>query len=115
MSIQILRSNIILPAVTADPGAYALVAMGVVAAGTTHAPITAILIIFELTNDYKIILPLVIARDVAPTDVATVTPSDNIFLALHMMSSKGISQLPVVSSDNRADLQFFLRMYDFYS
>ncbi len=49
MSIQILRSNIILPAVIADPGASAL-------------------------------------------------------LAPHMMSSKGISQLPVVSSDNRADL-----------
>jgi CIC family chloride channel protein len=46
------------PAVTASPGAYALVAMGALVAGTTQAPITAILIIFELTNDYHIILPL---------------------------------------------------------
>jgi CIC family chloride channel protein len=46
------------PAVTAGPGAYALVGMGAVVAGTTHAPITAILIIFELTSDYKLILPL---------------------------------------------------------
>lgn len=42
-------------------GAYALVGMGAVVAGTTHAPITAILIIFELTGDYQIMLPLMIA------------------------------------------------------
>lgn len=48
------------PEWTAGPGAYALVAMGGVVGATTHGPITAILIIFELTNDYKIILPLMI-------------------------------------------------------
>ncbi len=49
------------PGLTATPGAYALVGMGAVAAGAMHAPITSILIIFELTNDYRIILPLMIA------------------------------------------------------
>lgn len=49
------------PAHTASPGAYALVGMGAVAAGAMHAPITSILIIFELTNDYRIILPLMMA------------------------------------------------------
>ena len=49
------------PAYTATSGAYALVGMGAVAAGAMHAPITSILIIFELTNDYRIILPLMIA------------------------------------------------------
>jgi CIC family chloride channel protein len=48
------------PAITATPGAYALVAMGGLVAGTTRAPITAIIIVFELTNDYRIILPLMI-------------------------------------------------------
>jgi len=48
------------PLITADSGAYALVAMGAVVAGTTHAPITAIIIIFELTSTYDIILPLMI-------------------------------------------------------
>ncbi len=48
------------PGITATPGAYALVAMGGLVAGTTHAPITAIIIVFELTNDYHIILPLMI-------------------------------------------------------
>jgi len=49
------------PLFTANSGAYALVGMGALVAGTTHAPITAILIIFELTGDYGIILPLMLA------------------------------------------------------
>lgn len=49
------------PNSTATSGAYALVGMGAVVAAATHAPITAILIIFEMTNDYKIILPLMIS------------------------------------------------------
>ena len=48
------------PAVTATSGAYAVVGMAGVVAGATHAPITAILIIFEMTGDYQIILPLMI-------------------------------------------------------
>ncbi len=48
------------PTLAASPGAYALVGMGAVASGAMHAPITSILIIFELTNDYRIILPLMI-------------------------------------------------------
>ena len=53
------------PATTATPGAYALVGMGAVVAASTHAPITAFMIIFELTGDYKIILPLMIACVIA--------------------------------------------------
>jgi CIC family chloride channel protein len=52
--------HLLFPAITATPGAYALVAMGGLVAGTTRAPITAIIIVFELTNDYHIILPLMI-------------------------------------------------------
>lgn len=48
------------PMITADSGAYALVAMGALVAGTTHAPITAIIILFELTSQYEIILPVMI-------------------------------------------------------
>ncbi len=48
------------PGVTADPGAYALVGMAGLVAGTTHAPITALMIIFEMTGDYHIILPLMV-------------------------------------------------------
>lgn len=50
-----------LPNQTAPSGAYALVGMAAVVAGTTHAPITAILIVFEMTGDYRIILPVMVA------------------------------------------------------
>ncbi len=48
------------PGVTATPGAYALVGMAGMVAATTHAPMTAMLIIFEMTTDYRIILPLML-------------------------------------------------------
>lgn len=51
----------IFPGVTAFPGAYSIVGMGALVSGTTHAPLTAILILFEMTGDYKIILPLMIS------------------------------------------------------
>ncbi len=44
----------------APSGAYALLGMGAVLAGTTHAPVSAVLIIFELTGDYGLILPLML-------------------------------------------------------
>lgn len=53
------------PTPTGGTGAYALVGMGAVVAGATHAPITAILIIFEMTGDYMIILPLMISCIIA--------------------------------------------------
>ncbi|MCK4342034.1 MAG: chloride channel protein [Phycisphaerae bacterium] len=53
------------PESTAGPGAYALVGMAAVVGATTHAPITAIVIIFELTADYKIMLPLMISTIIA--------------------------------------------------
>jgi CIC family chloride channel protein len=52
--------NYFFPAVAASAGAYAVVGMGAVVAATTHGPLQAILIIFEMTGDYKIILPLMI-------------------------------------------------------
>ena len=53
------------PGMSGSPGAYALVGMGAVLAAGTHAPITAIVMIFELTGDYKIILPLMISCIIA--------------------------------------------------
>jgi len=212
-------ANSLFPGIPASPGAYALVGMGAVVAGTTHAPITAILIIFEMSGNYKIILPmmitcilstiitvsfkkgsiytikllrrgvdiaggmeqnilrtlkvgqfmtrdvpvvgesmklidlintfkrmdvsylhvvdgngdlsgiisfrdvrpllqeealhhLVVARDVATTDLVTVTPDENILTAFQMMSDSGISQLPVVSEENGKKLVGTLRDKD---
>ena len=49
------------PGHTAPPGAYALVGMGALFTGTTQAPVTGILMLFELTRDYRIIVPLMVA------------------------------------------------------
>lgn len=51
----------IFPTIVGNPGAYAIAGMGAVVAGATQAPITAVLIIFEMTRDYHIVLPLMIA------------------------------------------------------
>ena len=51
-----------LPAYTATPGAYALVGMGAVFAGIVRAPMTSVLMIFEMTQDYAVIVPLMIAN-----------------------------------------------------
>ncbi len=48
------------PEATATPGAYGIVGMGAMVAAATHGPLTAILMLFEMTGDYKIILPLMI-------------------------------------------------------
>jgi CIC family chloride channel protein len=50
------------PAHTATAGAYALVGMGAAFAGIVRAPMTSVLMIFETTQDYAVIVPLMIAN-----------------------------------------------------
>lgn len=50
------------PFPTADSGAYALVGMGALFAGIIRAPMTSVFMIFELTQDYQIMVPLMIAN-----------------------------------------------------
>ena len=64
----------LLPGITAEPGAYALVGMGAVFAGTVHAPLTAMLILFELTQDYNLILPLMFACVVSNVTSSSLHP-----------------------------------------
>jgi CIC family chloride channel protein len=52
----------LLPAYTATAGAYALVGMGAVFAGIVRAPMTSVVMIFEMTQDYSVIVPLMIAN-----------------------------------------------------
>jgi CIC family chloride channel protein len=58
-------AHLLFPAITAPSGAYALVGMAAVFAGAARAPITAIVIVFEMTQDYRIILPLMFATVVS--------------------------------------------------
>ncbi len=55
----------IIPGFTIEPEAFALVGMAGLVAGATHAPLTAIMIVFEMTNDYALILPLMLCGAVA--------------------------------------------------
>src|ERR1019366_7167922 len=69
------------PAYTALPGAYALVGMGAVFAGVVRAPMTSVLIIFEMTQDYAVIVPLMIANLVS-LFVASLLQHEPIYEAL---------------------------------
>ncbi len=57
--------KILFPDLIAPAGAYALVGMAAFFAATAHAPLTAVLILFELTGDYRIMLPLMLTVVIA--------------------------------------------------
>ena len=76
------------PGITAHSGAYAMVGMGAVVAGAAHMPITSILILFELTNDYKIILALMIACTIS-TIISRKLDGDSIYT--RKLTRRGIS------------------------
>ena len=61
-----------------SPGAYALVGMGAVFAGAARTPMTAVLIMFELTGEYRIILPLMLAIALA-AGVSKLIAKDTIY------------------------------------
>ncbi|MFQ5691154.1 MAG: chloride channel protein [Gemmatimonadota bacterium] len=66
------------PTWTAPSGAYALVGMAALFGGAAHAPITSIVILFEMTDNYRIILPLMLAVVISYL-VATRTWPDSIY------------------------------------
>ena len=68
----------LLPGVAGPPGAYGLIGMGAVFAGAARAPITAVVIMFELTGEYTIILPLM-AAIVLATGVSHLLSHDSIY------------------------------------
>jgi CIC family chloride channel protein len=58
-------AHTLFPSVTAGPGAYALVGMGTAFAGIVRTPLTSVIMIFEVTRDYTIIVPLMISNLIA--------------------------------------------------
>jgi len=58
-------AHALFPAYTAAPGAYALVGMGTAFAGIIRTPLTSVIMIFEVTRDYAIIVPLMISNLIA--------------------------------------------------
>ncbi len=68
----------LMPGIAVGAGAYGLVGMGAVFAAAARAPITAVIIVFELTGDYNIILPLMFAIVVA-TALGNAATNDTIY------------------------------------
>jgi CIC family chloride channel protein len=66
--------NSLFPGLGLQPEAYTLVGMGALLAGTTHAPLMAIIMIFEMTLDYQIILPLMMACVIAHYTASAFVP-----------------------------------------
>jgi chloride channel protein, CIC family len=58
-------AHALFPQYTAGPGAYALVGMGTAFAGIVRTPLTSVIMIFEITRDYTIIVPLMISNLIA--------------------------------------------------
>jgi CIC family chloride channel protein len=56
-----VAAKALVPSLDVVPAAFAMVGMAAVLAGAVHAPLTAIILLFEMTNDYHIILPLMFA------------------------------------------------------
>ena len=70
-----ILANLFLPdCMSANPGVYAIVGMGAVVAGTTHGTLSAILVVYETTHDYRIILPIMIAAGLAGVVARLIDP-----------------------------------------
>ncbi len=102
-----------LPGVVSPPGVFALVGMGAFVAGTTHAPLTATLIIFEMTGSYHIILPLmfttilavVVARSIERESIYSLKLARQGVRLHHGRDLSVLEQIPV-SKIMRTDYDF---------
>jgi CIC family chloride channel protein len=79
--------GLVVPGLSGQAGTFALVGMAAVFAGATRAPITAGIILFELTGEYTIILPLLLAVIVA-TGVSRLLSRDTIYT--RKLSRRGV-------------------------
>ncbi|MBZ5740485.1 chloride channel protein [Nocardioides mangrovi] len=87
----------LLPGVVGAAGAYGLIGMGAVFAGAARAPITAVVIMFELTGEYTIILPLM-AAIVLATGISHLVSADSIYtLKLRRRGVDLAAAVPVTS------------------
>jgi CIC family chloride channel protein len=74
--------NILFPSITAPAGAYAMAGMAAFFGGAAHAPVTAIIVAFELTGNYHIILPIMLATVISTLVAQSIHPSSMYTLKL---------------------------------
>ena len=100
-----LSIRILFPSIVAPPGAYALVGMAAVFAASAYAPITAIIILFELTGDYRIILPLMLTVVVATLLAHKMLKGESIYTlklsrrGVHLQSGQDIDVMDGLTVD----------------
>lgn len=80
------------PTVTASPGAYALVGAAAVFGAAAHAPMTAIVILFEMTDDYRIILPLMLSVVLAQIIASRLNPDSIYSIKLRRLGGFRLSE-----------------------
>ena len=91
----------IAPDIVINPGAFALVGMAAMMAGTARAPITAIIIVLEMSNDYRLILPLLMCVIVS-TILSDLISTDTIYTrklaerGIHLQSGHDVDLLQSV-------------------
>ncbi len=79
--------NAAIPGTIADPGSFALIGMGSFLSGATHAPLTAIFLVFELTRDPNVMLPMMITAITATLVAKRVFPDS---IDHHELSRRGL-------------------------
>lgn len=79
--------NALFPGSAAGPGAYALVGMGALLGGALRAPVTSVVLLFELTGDYRIILPLMLAVGASYLLGARISP-DSVYT--QVLTARGV-------------------------
>jgi CIC family chloride channel protein len=86
-------AHYVYPGLGAPASAFALVGMAGVLAGTTHAAVSAVLIIFELTGDYGVIIPLMLSAIAAAATSRAIEP-DSLYTAPLRRRGVKLPELP---------------------
>jgi len=96
--------NLAWPGAVADPGAFGLIGMGTFLAAATHAPLTAIFLLFELTRDYNVVVPILVSAITATTVARRLVPAS---IDEYELARRGLH----LHSDGRTRVlrQFFVR------
>ncbi|HUX22448.1 MAG TPA: chloride channel protein, partial [Spirochaetia bacterium] len=94
-------ANSIFPGITVTNGAFAMVGMATVFAGSARAPITAIVMLFEMTGNYELILPLMLST-VVGTTIASVIERESIYTM--KLKRRGVDIILKRSSDRLSSI-----------
>src|SRR5690606_32267659 len=90
------------PTIVVSPGAFALVGMAALFAGAARSPITAIVIVLEMSNDYRLILPLLMAV-IITTILSDILHPDTIYT--RKLRLRGIHMKPEQDIDVLQDVR----------